>query len=67
MKLTINTKVIQTLKPCKDRLDNWLFNYTNRDYTLRQFLFLTVIVTLTVSMISECFVSADTVLTVIRK
>ncbi len=44
MKLTINTEVIKTLNPCKDRLDNWLFNYTNRDYSLRKFLALPEII-----------------------
>ncbi len=38
MKLTINTKLIETLKPCKDRLDNWLVNYNVEDYSLREFL-----------------------------
>ena len=38
MKLKINLDKIKTLNPCKDRLDNYVYYYEHRNFTLRQFL-----------------------------
>ena len=52
--MKINTAVITKLKPCKDRLDNWLKHYADFDGSLTQFLRL------------ECITSRDKIWVAVR-
>jgi hypothetical protein len=40
MKIRVNTKIIQELNPCKDRLDNWLKHYPKFNQDITKFLHL---------------------------
>lgn len=36
--LVINTELIESLNPCKDRFNNWLEHYGTRSFTILEFL-----------------------------
>ena len=38
MKIRINTEIIKSMEPCKDRYENWLANYKNFDAYILEFL-----------------------------
>jgi hypothetical protein len=38
MKLTINTKKIKSLRPCKDRFENWKKHYGGKEFNILKFL-----------------------------
>lgn len=41
MKNKINAKLIKTLNPCQDRLDNFVNHYKDKSFTIKEFLALT--------------------------
>jgi hypothetical protein len=40
MKIRINTKILESLNPCKDRLDNWKTHYSEFNGDITKFLLL---------------------------
>ena len=36
--MKINKSLIETLNPCKDRFDNYLLHYSNKSFTVQQFM-----------------------------